>query len=129
MAPFAEYRDQVLSASQESELWFSERAVDLDQRDHYRVWFIFRCEKAPFGNPRQVLRDNTLQIMNVSLSPTSGQVAAPQPSAEPFRGLSVGSIRNPKWRSSIDSKYALDARAVSRLNFELWTSKPRIRTS
>ena len=39
-----------------------------------------------------------------------------------------GSIRNPNRRSSIDSKYALDARAISRLSFELWTSKPRIPT-
>jgi hypothetical protein len=45
-----------------------------------------------------------------------------------FRGLSVGSIRNPNRRSSIDSKYALDARAVSRLTFEPWMSNPRIRT-
>jgi hypothetical protein len=29
----------------------------------------------------------------------------------------------------IDSKYALDAGAVSRLSFEPWTSRPRIRTS
>jgi predicted DNA-binding WGR domain protein len=50
--------------------------------------------------------------------PTYGQVAAPLPSAERFRGLSVGSIRNPNRRRSIDSKYALDARAVSRLSFE-----------
>ncbi len=47
---------------------------------------------------------------------------------ERFRGLSVGSIRNPNRRSSIDSKYALDARAVSRLSFEPWMSNPRIRT-
>ena len=71
------------------------------------------------------LAGTTLQL----LSPTFGQAGAPQPSAERFRGLSVGSIRNPNRRSSIDSKYALDARAVSRLSFELWTSKPRIRTS
>ena len=31
-------------------------------------------------------------------------------------------------RSSIDSKYALDARAVSRLSFEPWMNNPRIRT-
>jgi hypothetical protein len=59
----------------------------------------------------------------------SGQFARRSPSAGRFRGLSVGSIRNPNRRSSIDSKYALDARAVSRLSFQLWTSKPRIRTS
>jgi Na+/serine symporter len=68
---------------------------------------------------------NSLRI----LSPTSGQVAVPQRSAERFRSLSVELIRNPNRRRSIDSKYALDARAVSRLSFELWTSKPRIRTS
>ena len=67
--------------------------------------------------------------MNVFSHPRRGKVAAPQPSAERFRGLSVGSIRNPNRRRSIASKYALDARAVSRLSFELWTSKPRIPTS
>ena len=47
-----------------------------------------------------------------------------------LRGLSVGSIRNPnRAQVKLIQKYALDARAVSRLSFELWTSKPRIRTS
>ena len=55
--------------------------------------------------------DNTLQFMNVFSRPL-GPVCATQP---------FGSIRNPNRRSSIDSKYALDARAVSRLSFErLW---------
>jgi predicted DNA-binding WGR domain protein len=45
-------------------------------------------------------------------------VTAPQPWAERFRDLSVRSIRNPNRRRSIDSKYALDARAVSRLSFQ-----------
>ena len=67
--------------------------------------------------------------MNVLSRPTSGHVAAPRPSVERFHGLSVETIRNQNRRSSIDSKYALDARAVSRLSFELWMSKPRIRTS
>jgi hypothetical protein len=64
-----------------------------------------------------------------ALSPTSGQVAPPQPSAGRSLGLFVGSIRNPNRRRSIDSKYALDAGAVSRLSFQLWISNPRIRTS
>ena len=38
----------------------------------------------------------------------------------PLRGLPVRSIRNPNRHSSINSKYALDARAVSRLSFGLY---------
>jgi hypothetical protein len=72
--------------------------------------------------------DNTLQFIDVFSRPRSSKLARRSPSAGRFRGLSVGSIRNPNRRSSIDSKYALDARAVSRLSFEPWMSNPRIRT-
>jgi hypothetical protein len=72
--------------------------------------------------------DNTLQFINVFSCPRSSKLARRSPSAGRFRGLSVGSIRNPNRRSSIDSKYALDARAVSRLSFEPWMSNRRIRT-
>jgi hypothetical protein len=72
--------------------------------------------------------DNTLQFINVFSRPRSSKLARRSPSAGRFRGLSVGSIRNPNRRSSIDSKYALDARAVSRLSFEPWMSNRRIRT-
>jgi len=72
--------------------------------------------------------DNTLQFINVFSRPRSSTLARRSPSAGRFRGLSVGSIRNPNRRRSFDSKYALDARAVSRLSFEPWMSNPRIRT-
>jgi hypothetical protein len=71
---------------------------------------------------------NTVQLINVFSRPRSSKLARRSPSAGRFRCLSVGSIRNPNRRSSIDSKYALDGRAVSRLSFEPWMSNPRIRT-
>lgn len=71
----------------------------------------------------------TIPYNSWTLSAHPGQVAAPQSSAGRFRSLPVGSIRNPNRRRSIDSKYALDGCAVSRLSFQLWTSKPRIWTS
>jgi hypothetical protein len=49
--------------------------------------------------------------------------------ADRFRGLfPFVSIRNPYRRRSIDSEYALDARAVSGVSFQPWSRKPTIRT-
>ena len=73
--------------------------------------------------------DNTLQFMGVFSRPHPGKSPprSLRPSAFAVYPSDRFEIRNR--RSSIDSKYALDARAVSRLSFEPWTSKPRIRTS
>ena len=72
--------------------------------------------------------DNTVQFINVSLAHVraSWRDAALRPGA--FAVYLSDRFRNPNRRSSIDSKYALDARAVSRLSFEPWMSNPRIRT-